>query len=100
MVKHIIIWTLKDCYTSEEKAKIADGIKENVESLKGKIDGIVDIRVQTEHLPSSTGDVLLDSTFTDESSLRAYATHPEHVTVANRDVRPFVATRSCLDFEI
>lgn len=100
MVKHIIIWTLKDCYTSEEKAKIAKGIKENVESLKGKIDGIVDIRVQTEHLPSSTGDVLLDSTFTDESSLRAYATHPEHVTVANRDVRPFVATRSCLDFEI
>lgn len=100
MVKHIIIWTLKDCYSTEEKAKIAGGIKENVESLKGKIDGIVDIRVQTEHLPSSTGDVLLDSTFTDESSLRAYATHPEHVTVANRDVRPFVATRSCLDFEI
>lgn len=100
MVKHIIIWTLKDCYSSEEKAKIAKGIKENVESLKDRVDGIIDIRVQTEHLPSSTGDVMLDSTFMDEAALKAYATHPEHLTVANRDVRPFVAARSCLDFEI
>ena len=100
MVKHVIIWTLKDCYSTEEKAKIAMGIKENVESLKDKVDGIIDIRVQTEHLPSSTGDVMLDSTFVDEAALKAYAIHPEHVAVANRDLRPFVAARSCLDYEI
>ena len=41
MVKHIIIWTLKDCYDASEKAEIAKNIKTNVEGLKDKIDGIV-----------------------------------------------------------
>ena len=100
MVKHIIIWTLKDCYDASEKAAIAKNIKTNVEGLKNKIDGIVEIKVQTEHLSSSTGDVMLDSTFVSEEALKAYAINPEHVEVANRDVRPFVASRSCLDFEI
>ena len=100
MVKHIIIWTLKDCYDASEKAEIAKNIKTNVEGLKDKIDGIVEIKVQTEHLPSSTDDVMLDSTFVSEEALKAYAINPEHVAVANRDVRPFVASRSCLDFEI
>ena len=100
MVKHIIIWTLKDCYDASEKAEIAKNIKINVEGLKDKIDGVVEIKVQTEHLPSSTGDVMLDSTFVSEEALKAYAINPEHVEVANRDVRPFVASRSCLDFEI
>ena len=100
MVKHIIIWTLKDCYDASEKAEIAKNIKTNVEGLKDKIDGIVEIKVQIEYLPSSTGDVMLDSTFVSEEALKAYAINPEHVEVANRDVRPFVASRSCLDFEI
>lgn len=100
MVKHIIIWTLKDCYDASQKAEIAKNIKLNVEGLKDKIEGIVDIKVQTEHLPTSTGDLMLDSTFVSEAALKAYAINPEHVAVADRDVRPFVASRSCLDFEI
>ena len=91
---------MNDCYSAEEKAKIAENIKLNVEGLKDKIDGIIDIKVQADHLPSSTGDVMLDSTFVDSAALKTYAVNPEHVTVANRDVRPFVANRSCLDFEI
>ena len=100
MVKHIIIWTLKSEYDAETKAKICDNIKSNLEALKGKIDGIIDIKVQTEHLASSNGDLMLDSTFESVDALKAYAVHPAHVEVADRDVRPFVASRSCLDFEI
>ena len=100
MIKHVIIWTLKDDYGDSEKKQIVDNIKNNLEALKSKIDGIVDIKVQTEHLPSSTADLMLDSTFYDIEALKAYAVHPAHVEVANRDVRPFVANRSCLDFEI
>ena len=33
-------------------------------------------------------------------ALKNYAVHPEHVHVADTYVRPFTATRSCLDFEI
>ncbi len=100
MVKHVIIWTLKDSFSESEKEEIRKNIKTGLESLKGKIDGLVDIKVQADRLPTSNGDVMLDSTFTDFDSLKAYATHPEHVKVADRDVRPFTATRACMDFEI
>lgn len=100
MVKHIIIWTLKDSYSEAEKDEIRKNIKSGLESLQGKIDGLVEIKVQADRLPSSNGDVMLDSTFTDCNALKAYATHPEHVKVADRDVRPFTATRTCIDFEV
>ena len=63
MVKHVIVWTLKDEYSAEEKENIKKGIKEGLEGLKGKIPGLVDIRVNTEPLASSNCDVMLDSTF-------------------------------------
>lgn len=99
MVKHIILWTLKD-YSDEEKINIKKGIKENLEGLNGKIDGLCDIKVYTDGLASSNADLMLDSSFKDEASLKAYAVHPDHVYVANTFVRPYTATRSCLDFEV
>ena len=43
---------------------------------------------------------MLDSTLESEEALKGYATHPEHVAVANTKVRPYTVQRSCLDFEI
>ena len=99
MVKHVILWTLKEEYQGEEKEKIKRGIKEGLEGLQGKIPGLVAIRVHTNGLASSNADVMLDSTFADEEALKAYAVHPEHVAVADGKVRPFTATRTCLDYE-
>lgn len=99
MIKHIIIWNLKDEFNADEKAKIKEGIKSGLEGLKGKIDGLLDIKVITDYLPSSNGEVMLDSTFESAEALKAYAVHPAHVEVADRDVRPFTKSRSCMDFE-
>ena len=99
MVKHVIVWTLKDEYSAEEKTKIKNGIKEGLESLKGKIPGLKEIRVWTDGLPSSTGDLMLDSLFEDAEALKSYSVHPEHVAVAQGKVRPYTKTRSCFDFE-
>ena len=44
MVKHIILWTLKEM-TDSEKESVKKGIKEGLEGLKGKIPGLVDIKV-------------------------------------------------------
>ena len=85
MVKHIILWTLKEEYTDAQKAEIRAGIKEGLEGLKGQIPGMIDISVRTEYLPSSTVDVMLDTTFENAEALAAYATHPKHVAVADRD---------------
>ncbi|MBO4747558.1 MAG: Dabb family protein [Clostridiales bacterium] len=100
MVKHVIIWTLKDEYSNEEKAAIKAEIKAGLEGLKGKIDGLTDIKVYTEGLESSNGDLMLDSTFVSEEALKGYAVHPDHVAVASGKVRPHAKIRSCFDYEI
>lgn len=100
MTKHIILWTLKDELSAEEKVAVKAAIKEGLEGLAGKISGLVDIHVQTDCLPSSNADLMLDSTFTDEAALKAYAVHPAHVAVADGKVRPYTKLRSCLDFTV
>jgi len=100
MVKHVIVWTLKDEYSAEEKENIKKGIKEGLEGLKGKIPGLVDIKVNINGLASSNADLMLDSTFETEEALKGYSVHPEHVAVANGKVRPYTAVRSCLDYEV
>ncbi len=100
MVKHVIVWTLKEEYSKEEKENIKKEIKEGLEGLKGRVPGIVDINVIINGLESSNADLMLDSTFEDEEALKGYAVHPEHVKVATEKVRPFTKVRSCLDYEI
>ncbi|MCF0132113.1 MAG: Dabb family protein [Pseudobutyrivibrio sp.] len=100
MVKHIILWNLKDEYSDAEKWKIKIGIKEGLESLKGQIPGLIDIHVIIDGLDSCTADLMLDSTFENEGALKGYSIHPDHVAVANSKVRPYTKTRACMDYEV
>ena len=98
MVKHIILWKLKEDLSAEEKREVKLGIKSGLEGLKGVVPGLLAIQVITDGLASSNADVMLDSSFTDEAALKGYAVHPAHVEVANTKVRPFAQIRLCLDF--
>lgn len=99
MVKHIILWRLKDELTADEKAKVKQEIKAGLEGLAGRIPGLLSIEVNVDgRLDSSNADVMLDSTFVDEAALKAYAVHPEHVAVADGKVRPYTCLRTCLDY--
>lgn len=100
MVKHIILWQLKDELSDAEKLTVKAGIKDGLESLIGKIPGLAEIKVETDGLASSNADVMLWSVFENEEALKDYAVHPEHVAVADVKVRPFTKTRLCLDFEV
>lgn len=100
MVKHIILWQLKDELSEEEKQTVKAGIKEGLEGLAGKVPGLTEVHVQTQGLTSSNADVMLDATLADEEALKGYAVHPEHVKVADSKVRPYTKTRVCMDFEI
>ena len=101
MVKHIILWTLKDSLSEEEKIQIKKSIKEGLESLQGVVPGLTDIKVQIDgSLSSSNADLMLECTLESEEALKGYAVHPAHVAIANSRVRPFTAIRSCLDFTI
>lgn len=100
MVKHIILWQLKDELSDEEKKVIKAEMKEGLEGLVGQVPGLLEVKVQIEGLASSNAEVMLDTTLTDEEALKGYAVHPAHVAVADGKVRPYTKTRMCLDFEI
>ena len=96
MVKHIILWKLKDEYNTDE---VKLGIKREIEGLLGKVPGLIEIEVQIECLSSSNVDVMLYSVLESEEALKGYAIHPEHVKVADTFVRPYTASRAGIDFE-
>ncbi len=84
-----------------ERDSVKAEIKSGLEGLKEKIPGLLEIKVVTEgRLESSTADLMLDSTFESFNALKGYSKHPEHVKIADEKVRPFTASRICLDFEV
>lgn len=101
MVKHIILWTLNPVLSDEQKEEVKKGIKAGLESLKGVVPGLIDVKVNVDgRLASSNCDVMLDCTLESEEALKAYAVHPAHVEIANTKVRPYTVQRTCLDFEV
>ncbi len=99
MVRHIILWNLKNELTPEEKEAAKKEIKEGLEDLQGKIDGLVSIRVFTEVLPSSNTDIMLESVHEDRDALKLYAGHPLHIAVKDNIIVPKVSGRFAIDIE-
>ncbi len=97
MVRHIILWNLKEELSSAEKAEAAAKMKRELEGLVGLVETLDTMRVVTEGLKSSNREIMLDSTFADEAALQAYQVHPEHQRVAQY-VRSVTVNRSCFDF--
>lgn len=96
MVKHIILWNLKDELSQREKEESALRIKRELEDLKGKIPGLVEIEVIVNPLSGSNAEIMLDSTFENEEALNGYQVHPEHVKAATF-VRSVTCNRMCMD---
>lgn len=99
MVKHVILWKLKEEVAGAEKEKVLCDMKQNLEALVGKVPGLLRLEIVTEPLASSNSDVMLDSELESEAALKGYQSHPDHVAVANTYVRPFTEVRLCMDYE-
>ena len=98
MIKHMIIWKIKDDCESKELVK--ENVKRELEALKGKIEGLLEMHIITDALPSSAGDLMMYSLFESEEALKAYQKHSLHQHVANTFVRPNMCQRLSLDYEI
>jgi hypothetical protein len=92
MIKHIVLWRLKN------KADVAH-VKQELESMRGKIPGLVSLEVGVNFAENSPVDVGLYSEFTDRAALNAYADHPVHAPV-KLAVGGLVADRWVLDYEV
>ncbi|MCM1181411.1 MAG: Dabb family protein [Clostridium sp.] len=100
MVRHVILWKLKEELSGEDKSKVMKEIKENLEGLVGRVPGLNSVSVIIAPLASSNADLMLDSVLENEEALKGYQTHPEHVAVANTYVRPYTEVRMCIDYEV
>ena len=100
MVKHIILWNLKDELESARKEEVKAGIKSALEGLNGVVPGLIKLEIVTNPLPSSNCDVMLYSELESEEALKGYAVHPAHVHAADTYVRPYTKTRTCIDYEV
>lgn len=100
MVKHVILWQLKEEFSEKEKKRIKLEIKDGLEALVGVVPGLLEVKVNIEGLPSSNADLMLDSLLESEEALKEYAIHPAHVAVADSKVRPYTRTRVCLDYMV
>lgn len=101
MIKHIVMWTLKDGAEGADKAANAAKMKSLLEALPGLIPVIRELEVSTDVFAAAPApcDVLLYSTFDSRADLDTYQAHPEHQKVV-AFVKQVVATRAMVDYEI
>lgn len=98
MVNHIVMWNFKSDIKEEEKPALKAAMEENLKSLVGKVPGLLTVEFVSNPLSSSTHDIALVTTLEKAGDVAVYATHPEHVKVADTYVRPYVKDRACLDY--
>jgi heme-degrading monooxygenase HmoA len=96
MIRHIVMFTLKD-FDEAEKVSIKLKIKNMLEGLKDIIPGIVKLDVVTDPLPTTDGDVVLDSIFESEEALANYQVRPEHKK-AGEYIGTVRKERICIDY--
>lgn len=82
MVKHIVMWKLKDNYLGQSKNEIAKEVKRRLESLKNIINEVRTIEVGINEIQAEQAyDLVLYTEFYSQEDLSFYQTHPEHLKV-------------------
>lgn len=98
MVKHIVIWKLKDIAAGNDKSTNAQLAKERLEALNGKIPGLLKLEVGVDFMRSeSSGDIVLYSEHESREALNAYIEHPLHKE-AGKFIREVVCARTSADY--
>ncbi len=82
MVKHIVLFKLKETLSPAEKTDIMNRFKAAIEALPATIPFIRDIHVGLNENPAEVWDICLDSSFDTLDDVKAYAIHPAHVAAA------------------
>ena len=99
MVKHVVMWRLKDQAHGNPKEANARLIKQKIEALRDQIPGIIRLEVGLDlSATDASADLCLYSEFSSRAALDAYQEHPAH-----KAVMPFIAEarseRRLVDYE-
>jgi len=92
MVKHIVLYTLKENVDKEEAVKI---IRQQLEPLVGVIPGLLHMEIRAAY--NGGMDYALYSEFESQQALEQYAGHPAHLA-AKEHFWDFLESRVCADY--
>jgi hypothetical protein len=100
MIKHIVMWKLKDQAEQGSRQENALRMKALLEMCKGLTQGLLKLEVGLDiGTDSAPWDVVLYAEFEDRAALAAYQQHPVHLAA-----KPFIARvreqRAAVDYEI
>lgn len=100
MIRHIVMWKLKEHAGGASRADNARELKERLEGCRGIVPGILHLEAGIAAPgPASTHDVVLLADFENQAVLDAYQKHPAHAAL-----KPFVSVvceaRECVDFAV
>ena len=99
MVKHIVMFKLKDEVPAAEKLAAMQSFKQAIEALPAKISVIRKIEVGLNINPGEQWHIALYSEFDSLGDVKYYATHPDHVA-AGRLLADVKESRACVDYEV
>jgi quinol monooxygenase YgiN len=100
MIKHIVMWKLKDHAEGFDRAANAAKMKTLLEGCANIVPGIIkfEVALAQDGLEASY-DVVLYSEFADKAALDNYAEHPAH-----QAIKPFIGAvrdaRQCMDYAV
>lgn len=101
MLKHVVLWKLKQKANGQSKEENARELKRQLENLNGKIPGLMKIELginRLENTADDNADVILYSEFENQRALETYINHPEH-----KKIIPFARSiwdeRRVIDYE-
>ena len=98
MIKHVVLFKLKDFDSpSEKRAKMTE-IKAALEELRACIEVVRELRVDFNINPSEEWDLILTSVFDTLEDVGTYASHPAHVAVGKNIIGPVRTGRACVDY--
>ena len=100
MIRHVVLWSLKDEALGMGKAALKAELQKRLEALVGRVPSIVTFEAGPNVVPGDTAaDLCLVSTFVDLAGLQAYIDHPAHQEVV-AFLKQVVAERRAADFEV
>jgi hypothetical protein len=100
MIKHVVLFKLKEFESEDQKAVVRNKIKNALLSLRGKIDELKYIEVGNHfQLQSNSFDLCLITHFDSYEGMEAYQINPEHLKVLDL-IRANMVNRAHVDFEI
>ncbi len=97
MIKHIVLWKLKESAAGNDREVNAAIIKERLEALVGRIEGLFSLSVK-RNVMENGWDLCLVGEYRDKEALLFYRDHPLHKEVQGF-VHEVITERASCDFE-